>query len=469
VKRPLLLLAAVTVLSAEVKLPSFTRQTLPNGVVLTLLPKKDVPLITLRVLVRGGVESDPAAEGGLASITAELLRRGTATRTADRFSDELDFIGASYHAGVDAQTTTLSAEFLSKDAARAIDLVSDALLHPTFPEAEVRKVLAQRIDAAKALKDDPQAAARQYYRAFFFGLQHPYGHPADGDELSLARISRDAILDYHRRAYAGANTIVVAAGDFDPAALGPQLGRAFSALPPGAPYVWKKDLPPARSGRPRLLLVDKPDATQTYFLIGQPGIHRTHPDRVVLWLVNTLFGGRFTSMLNEELRVNSGLTYGAVCQLERNKLTGSIAISTFTRTEKTAQAVDLALEVLKRLGEKGITAEQLASAKAYLKGGYPTEHLETADQLAGVLGEMELYGLGRGEVDDLFPQIDSITVEQANAAARQYYRPENLVFLLLGNAAKIRAAARQYAAVDMQEVPITTPVSAAIAAPAEKR
>jgi predicted Zn-dependent peptidase len=458
VKRWLSLVALATAASlfAEVKLPPFTRQTLPNGVVLTMLPKKDVPLMTIRVLIRGGVESDPAGQGGLASITAELLRRGTAARSADRFSDELDFMGASYHAGVDAQTTSLSTEFLAKDAARAIDLLSDLLLHPVFPEAEVRKVLAQRADAAKALKDNPQAAAQQYYRAFFFGPQHPYGHPGDGDELSLARISRDAILGYHRRTYVGANTIVVAAGDLDPAALGPQLARAFAALPAGEPYPWKKDAPPARAGRPRLLLVDKPDATQTYFLIGQPGIHRTHPDRVVLWLVNTLFGGRFTSMLNEELRVNSGLTYGAGCQLERDRLTGSIAIATFTRTEKTAQAIDLALEVLKRLGEKGITAEQLASGKAYLKGGYPTERLETADQLAGVLGEMEIYGLGRGEVDDLFPQIDSITVEQANAAARKYYRPENLVFLLLGNAGKIRESARKYAT-EVKEVSITTP------------
>ena len=202
--------------------------------------------------------------------------------------------------------------------------------------------------------------------------------------------------------------------------------------------------------------VDKPDATQTYFAIGQPGIHRTHPDRTVLWLVNTLFGGRFTSMLNDELRVNSGLTYGAASRLDENRLPGAITISTFTSTETTEKAVDLALDVLGRLAGKGITAEQLASAKAYLKGTFPTENLETADQLAGVFGDLELFGLSRGEVDDLFARIDAVTLEQANAAAKKHYRAGGLVFLLLGNASKIRAAAKKYAP-DFTEMPITAP------------
>jgi len=194
-----------------------------------------------------------------------------------------------------------------------------------------------------------------------------------------------------------------------------------------------------------MLVVDQPGATQTYFLIAQPGIDRSSPDRVPLILVNTLFGGRFTSMLNDALRVNSGLTYGASSQLQQSRLRGGLAIWTFTQTETTEKAIDVALDVLKRLGDPGLTAEQLASAKAYVKGMYPTRRLETADQLATVLGELELFGLDRSDVDEFFPRIDAVTLEQANAIAGKYYRDDKLTFVLLGDAGKIRAAVKKYA------------------------
>jgi len=256
------------------------------------------------------------------------------------------------------------------------------------------------------------------------------------------------------RTYVGRNMIVIVGGDFDPAVAGPAVKKVFGEAKAGKAYEWMKEVHPAAGQR--LLLIDKPDATQTYFRIAQPGIKRTDPDRTTLLLLNTLFGGRFTSMLNNELRVNSGLTYGASSTLELDREPGAISINSYTRTETTAQAIDLALEVLKRLNEKGITAEQLASVKAYVKGTYPTHALETSDQLANVLGDLELYGLNRGEVDDLFSRIDSVTLERANAAARKWYRSSDLTLVVLGNAAKIRDSVKKYAP-QMSEISSKTP------------
>jgi predicted Zn-dependent peptidase len=377
-------------------------------------------------------------------VTAQLLRKGTSKRSADQFSEELDFLGGTFQAGEGfgiSSATTISAEFLKKDFDRGLDLLTDAVLRPTFPEAEVRKLVAQRADAAKSLKDNPQGAIGSYFQSFFFGASHPYGHPAD--EITLARIGRQDVVGYHQNMYCGRNMVVIVTGDFDPAVAGPKIAEAFGGGAAGMAFEWPAATP-LRSAS-ELLLVDKPDATQTYFYIGQPGVDRKNPDRVTLQLVNTLFGGRFTSMLNEELRVNSGLTYGANCQVQEPRLAGGIVITTFTKTETTAKAIDMALDVLKRLGEKGIGAEQLASVKAYVKGTYPPARLQTADQIATILGDLELYGLGRDEVDDLFARIDAVTLEQANAAARRYYKPDNLTFVLLGNAAKIREAASKYA------------------------
>ena len=450
----ILLIAAVPV-SAQVKLPPYTRNVLPNGVVVDLMPRRGVPLVGIRLLMKGGVEAEPPQLAGLSSVTAALLRKGTRKRTADQFSEEFDSLGGTFNAGFGdpyASATTVSSEFLTKDFDRGLDLVTDAVLHPVFPEPEVRKLLAQRIDAVKASKDNPLQSIGLYYQAFFFGPGHPYGHPPD--ESSLGRIRREDIVDFHRRIYCGRNLVVIVTGDFDPVGVEPKITQAFREVPAGAALEWPA--PGAPISKTRLLLVDKPDATQTYFYIGQPGINRRDPDRTKLLILNTLFGGRFTSMLNDALRVNSGLTYGASSTVQQNRLPGSILISTYTKTETTVQAMDMALDVLKALGDKGITAEQLASAKAYIKGTFPPQHLETPDQLAAVLADMELHGLGRDEIDDFFAHIDTVTLEQANEAAQKHFRSDGLALVVLGNAAKIRDAVKKYSD-QVLEVRVTAP------------
>ena len=440
----LLVLAAALPQLAQVKLPAYSSETLPNGAEMVWMSRGGTPLIHFRVLVKGGVESDLPEMAGLQSVTAALLRKGTVKRTADQFAEELDFLGGTFNAGNDGQlgsATSITAEFLAKDFDRGLDLLSDAVLHPAFTESEVRKELARRVDAAKAMKDSPPAAIASYFRPAFYGRKHPYGNPPD--EQTYSRIGRNDIVEYHRKMYCGKNMVIVVVGDFGPApGAVEQLRRTFGAAPAGTAYAWAAE--PVLERRGHMVLIDKPDATQTYFWIAQPGIDMKNPDRTTLELVNTLFGGRFTSMLNDELRVNSGLTYGASSQLEQARLPGAITINTYTKTETTAKAMDLALDILKRLNEKGITAEQLASVKAYQKGLYPTRRLETIDQLASITGEIVLYGLGKDEVDGYFSRIDRVTLEQANAAIRKYYQRDNLTFVVLGAADKIREAVRKY-------------------------
>ena len=432
----------------QAKLPQYTKETLPNGAVILMMPRAGVPLVHFRALIKGGVEADTADMAGLGSVTSGLLRRGTTKRSAEQFAEELDFLGGAFGAGggrggggggLDS-ATAISSEFLSKDFDAGLDLLSDATLHPAFTETEVRKELARRIDAAKATKDNAQASIGSYFQATFFGPAHPYGHPPD--ELTYARIGRQDIVDYHAKFYCGKNMLIVVTGDFDPALAKAKLAQAFGAAPGGSAFAWGKA--PALPRRGQMLLIDKPDATQTYFEIAQPGIDNKNPDRTTLEVINTLFGGRFTSMLNDALRVNSGLTYGASARLEQNRLPGAIVISTYTKTDSTVQAIDMALDVLKRLNEKGITAEQLASAKAYVKGLYPTRRLETMEQLAALIGEIELYGLGRDEVDGYFARIDDITLDQANATIKKYYKTDDLTFVILGAADKIREQVKKY-------------------------
>jgi len=427
----------------QVKLPPTESATLSNGIRLILAPRKEIPMVTVRLLVRGGAEADPADKAGLGDLAGELLQRGAGQMDATAFAQRLDSLGAALAIGTDAQATAIRLEFLAKDVVPSLALLADAVARPALAESEVKKALAESIDAVKSSKDDPGDAIRSYSMAMMFGPKHPYGRMVD--EVSLGRIARADILAYHKRYYVGRNTIAVVAGDFEPAAMRKQIENAFGALPAGEPYPWVTSLPAPRHDKARLLLVDKPDATQTYFAIMMPGLQRGNPDRAGLWLVNTLFGERFTSMLNDALRVNSGLTYGASSRIQLNRLPGAITISSFTKNETTVQAIDMALDVLRRLREKGLDAAMLTSAKKYIKGTFPIQNLETDGQVAAILGDLESFGLNRGEIDDLFSRLDAVTLEQANALAKTYYVDTNLQFCLVGKASEIRGAVAKYA------------------------
>jgi zinc protease len=438
-----LFLIAAALLPAQVKLPPYTHQVLPNGVTVNIMKKPGIPLVELMLDIRGGDEADPAGLTGLNSVTAALLRKGTKTRTANQFSEQLDSLGGNFGARTQAGTpaTAIVAEFLSKDLSAGLDLLSDAVLNPTFPEAEVQKLLAQSVDGIKVAKDQLGFANSLYFRAFYFGSNHPYGQVTT--EATLGKIDRKAIVENHAKYYCGRNMVLTVAGPLDEKETLAAVQKAFGGVAAGSVYTPVKDTKP--EGGARLLLIDKPDATQTYFSIGMPGVPRNNPDRFKLQVLNTLFGGRFTSILNDELRVNTGLTYGASSAVERYRLPGAIIISTYTKTDTSEKAIDTAIALLKKFHDNGITAEQLASAKAYIKGEYPPRNLETSGQLAAILNDIEVFGLNRGEVDDFFSGVDSVTVEQANETARKYYSPATLTLTVLGNAAKIKPFVNKYA------------------------
>lgn len=435
-------LAARPAAGQSIHLPAHEKVVLKNGLTVLLLEKRGVPMVSFSAIVKAGATADTAGQGGLATVTAGLLRKGTQKRTAQQFAADLDFIGGTFSAESNADYTTVFAEFLTKDLARGLDLYSDALFYPTFPQEEVDKLLAQAVDGIKAAKDDPQSVLGIYYHGYLFGT-HPYARPSDGDDVSLKKIQRAAIAKFYETYYAPGNTILAVAGDFNAAEMRKKLEEVFGAWPAKTVTAVVIPAAPAAKGK-RLLLVDKPDATQTYFSFGNVGAAANDPDRVALRVVNTIFGGRFTSQLNEALRVESGLTYGAGSSFDARKTPGPFAISSFTKNETTAQAIDLALQVLQKLHKDGVTAEQLASAKSYIKGQFPPR-IETSGQLAGTIARNEFYGLDDNEVNQLEARLDAVTPEIARQAIQKHYPLDSLVFVVIGKAAEIKPVVQKYA------------------------
>jgi predicted Zn-dependent peptidase len=446
-------LAAPAAAQGELKLPPYKKVVLKNGLTLLLMEQHEVPIVSFEVLIRSGAVADPAGKEGLASATVALLRKGTKARTSDQFSAELDFVGGTFFAGANADSSSVSAEFLKKDLPTGLELLSDVLLNATFPQEEVTKLLKQRLDEIKAQKDQAQGVVGRYFNAFLYG-RHPYARPSGGDERSLAAIARDDVTKFYVTHYAPGNAILAVVGDFSLAEMEKLLTAKFAAWAARPASAVKVPDVLSVQGK-KLLLVDKPDASATYFYIGNVGIARNNPDRVWIDVVNTLFGGRFTSMLNDALRVKSGLTYGAGSFFDERRGRGPFAISSFTRNDKTVEALDMALDILRRLHEKGITEEELKSAKNYIKGQFPP-NIETTDRLAGLIAELEFHGLNEQEVNTFYAKVDSLTLADARRIIRQNFPLDNLVFVLVGKAAEIESAVKKYAPT-MEKKVITEP------------
>ena len=448
-KRPLLLCAFVltsTFLLAQtpsVKLPPFSKTQLRNGLTLMLLEQHEVPIISFSIIVKAGSTADPAGKEGLASLTAELLRKGTRRRTSEQIASDLDFIGGEFDMTASTDFTGGSAEFLKKDIRQGLELMTDIMLNPVFPQGEVTKIAAQRVDGIKSAKDRADSVIARYFNTYLYG-KHAYARPVGGDEVSLAKLTRDDIQKFYETNYVPGNVIIAAAGDFNTAEMRSLIEQHFNAWPAKPAVPMKLDDPTPVRGK-RLLLVDKPDSTQTYFYIGNVGVTRTNPDRVGIAVVNTIFGGRFTSRLNMALRIDTGLTYGARSGFDQRKLAGPFTISTYTKNSSTEEAINMALRVLGDLHSKGITETELASVKTYMKGQFPTS-IETTNQLASTIARLEFYGLDENDINAYYAQIDALTVAETRRIINQYFPREDLVFVLIGKASEIQSIAKKYAA-----------------------
>jgi predicted Zn-dependent peptidase len=204
-------------------------------------------------------------------------------------------------------------------------------------------------------------------------------------------------------------------------------------------------------GNSRVLIVNKNDAKETTFLIGGKGINRNNSDFTEIQVINTILGDRFTSWLNEELRINSGLTYGVRSMFVPYKNLGTFFISTFTSIENTEKAIDLALKVLNRLHTTGITDKVLNSAKSYIKGQFPPDY-ETSGELANLLTSMAFYGFDDSYINNFEKKVDEMTVARANEIVKKYFPKENLQFTVIGKASVIKDIVKKYGEIIEKEI-----------------
>lgn len=426
-----------------VKVPPFERVQLGNGAVVLLMERHDVPLIAFSAVLRGGAITDPDASSGLSSLLAGLLQKGAGARDAVEFAETVASVGGQIETSASTESIGVSGSFLARDQQLMVELLADVLQRPRLELEQFDTLRARQIEFIRAAKEsDLEALTPIYGEASLFGT-HPYGRPVDGGEASLAALKHSDLQRYYQEQVGADRLILAVAGDFKTSQLKQRISRAFSG--------WRKasaPLPTVQKAQPvttrRLLLVDAPASVQSYFWLGNVAVAKSDPRRAALDVTNTLFGGRFTSMLNSELRIRSGLSYSASSHFDRLLQPGHWAVSSFTQTDTTLQALDLALATLDKLHESGLEPGMLESGKSYVQGQYPLA-LETSGQWASQLATLEFYGLDRRYIDDYSAALAGVSSADAKRVIGEVFPSSAaLAIVVVGNASAIREGLRKY-------------------------
>lgn len=446
-----LLATAASASAAEFRLPAFETTKLPNGLTVYMMERHEVPLIAVRAVVNAGSVND-GPKAGMASLTGAALLLGSKQYTKTAIDQAFDFRGARLAGGSTPEQSMLSADFAKDDSAALLPMFADLVQNPSMDNAELEKLRARRLQNLKQAKESPRNVIGDYFGSMLFG-DAPYAIPTNGTLATMGAMTRADVQDFHQRYYRPDNAAIVVVGDFKVSEMRARIAELFGKWNASGPAPATQQNGKVVADKAHVLLVNKPDATETTFLIGGAGIARNDPDYVQLQVLNTVLGGRFTSWLNDELRVNSGLTYGANSGFNTFSQTGTFSISSFTATAKTEPALDLALKTYNRLWDKGIDAATLASAKAYVKGQFPPRY-ETSQQLAGLLGDMFTFNIAREQMDNFVKDVDSLTPAKAKQLIDKHFPKDKLQMVLIGKAADIRKTAAKYG--DVTELDIAS-------------
>jgi zinc protease len=412
-------------------IPTPAIQTLPNGLQIVVVERHTLPLVTLRLVVKSGAERDPPDLPGTATLVNGLLSEGTERRTSREIAQTVDSIGGVIDNDVDWDDSYLSLSVLTDRTELAFDLVSDMTLHPAFRPEEVERQRQQVLSGLKVSLGDPAYVADTAFQNLIFAGS-PYGHAEDGTEASAERLGAADLHAFHRLYYQPQNAILAVVGDITSQEAMALASKYFvgwqnrSEIPPVGP------IPPPQAAARRVVAIYKPDAVQTEIRIGALGVPQNSPDYLALDVANEILGGPSENRLFKALRTRQGLTYGASSELITRRPVGAWVAKTFTRTAETVKSAHIALEQVQSIQEHGISRAELETAQSYLVGHLALD-FETSDNVAGKVLDLVQNGLPLDYWEKYPENVQALTPDAVNAAARKYLDTENDVVVFVGN------------------------------------
>ncbi len=404
-------------------------KTLPNGLIVYVVPRPDLPLISFRIGIRAGSAEDPVGKGGTASLAASLLVRGTKNHDAPSIFRIIDASGGSLSASADRDMTVLSGNSLSSETPTLLSLASEMVSSPTFPPQEFAQ---KKNNYTASLIDSENHPGPKGANAFFrllFG-HGPYGHPASGTSESLKGITREDLVDFVRSQYRPERSVLVLAGD-----LTPEEGFRLAQHSLGS---WSSSAPAPASSRkatekltPGVFLIDKPELEQSTVFYGTPGIARKDPSFYNSLVFNMVLGASNTSTLNRVIRQKMGLVYYIHSGLMAERHPGPFLVNFQTHAPNTKKVLLAMDKVLDQSLASPPSAKDVTAVKDQLIGGFPFL-MNTTSKLASLLLVIWKDQLGLAYFTDYPKQVRQVTPESALKAGQALLRGKHFVTVIIG-------------------------------------
>jgi predicted Zn-dependent peptidase len=427
--------------------PAPERSALANGVTVLHCHRPGQRVVAVEVLLDAPLDAEPEGLDGVATIMARALSEGTDRHTAEEFAAELERCGATMDAHADHPGVRVSLEVPASRLERALGLLADAVRAPAFPEGEVERLVANRLDEIPHELANPARRAAVALYADLFDSAHRISRPRQGSEATVARIDADAVRAFYSAHVRPSTATAVVVGDLTGVDLGAALESTLGA--------WRGDAPRPHTPGPitaddsgRVVIVDRPGAVQTQLLIGRIGPDRHDPVWPAQVLGTYCLGGSLTSRLDRVLREEKGYTYGirAFAQVLRSAPDGSgaamLAISGSVATDVTGPALGDLWQVLRTLAADGLTDDEREVAVQNLVGVAPLRY-ETAAAVAGTLADQVEQGLSDDYQARLYTRLAEVGTVEATTAAVRAFPPDRLVAVLVGDASSIAAPVKE--------------------------
>lgn len=415
----------------KLSLPPIEKSRLANGLEVWLVRQAELPIVSMNLVFKSGATYEAADKTGIANLTASLLDDGTKTRSAVDIANQLQGIGASVNSNSSWDATNVALQTLTKNLDKALEIYSDVILNPTFPNTELETLRRRTLVGLLQQRSQPGAIANTAYNKVLYG-SHPYGRDLTGTEASLKSVSQTDVVKYYESTYQPNNGVLIVVGDVDKASLMPKLEKAFSTWEAGK--LAAADLPdPGALEKTGVYLIDRPNSAQSVVSIGQVGIDRANPDYFPVVVMNAVLGGSITSRISMNLREDKGYTYGAGSNWSYRRGAGPFRAGGDMQTAVTKEAV---AEVLKELnGIRGgipITQKELDYNKQSLIRRYPAG-FETVGQISGQLANLAIYGLPDSYFNDYISNVNAVTIDDVNRVAKKYLDPSKMAIVIVGD------------------------------------
>ncbi|MGO9833868.1 MAG: M16 family metallopeptidase [Polyangiaceae bacterium] len=417
--------------------PEPLRFDLDGGALALLEPSRAIPLVSVVVALRCGSAKDPPGKEGLARIALRMLRRGAEGLTAEQIDFRIDSLGAEMAVDTAASTVGIHAQVIARNTDAFFDLLARLLAAPTFPDDEIERLKRESVgEIVEARDSDRVVAQKALQRTLFAG--HPYSHNPGGTVKSVEAIERNDVLAFYRRHVVQANVVVGIAGDASPERAPVLARKLLAGLPRGEATVDDVVEPRMSPGR-RLLMVDKPERTQTQILVATMGTSPMDEDHVPLVVANAVFGGTFTSRLMKEIRSKRGWSYGASARLGVDRRRQGWVMWMFPSAQDSAPCLKLALELLETWVKGGVTRREVSFIQRYLVRSHAFD-IDTAPKRLHQAIDVELLGLPRDYFTGWIRHVSAVTPEAATAAVKERIRPDDLLSVVVGTAAQVNDA-----------------------------